>query len=568
MDYGYAGLFTKMLVVFQIVGELNAANRNIRRNVGSKKIPVLPVCLKAEGNFKKKNSFLWNIHKTVTVPQVAAKQPMIIASGDDAFVRPKRRLESASSYFFGTIHVPYSQVWDFVSSSTKQAFEDADHVIFELDLTNRRTVAALTACQLLPTGQNLSEILPVDLFARLKGQLDYVEATLKRWTTPEQKRLGLYSEYLFSALTNNWQRKRPIWVLLMLNSLTESEIKSRGIPVLDLYLAQEATRLQKQTGAVERVEEQCQPLNDMDLAQVIFALDQSLQHHESLRRGTNSTGSGTASTDDLVFHYNCGDLDSVIFRKDSAQTSSAGWSAGMSELNNSADEYFRMELIQKRNRRMAKRVIELLETYPKRKFFFAFGAGHFLGNHSVIDYMAEMGYNITHLPANHQIKSRNPGRRRNRQRTTSFFQSDSAMDLSLLNRWGSTTANEHFLPLQDTDRILANLRSDYVDDRSYEHRGEHRRRKQQGRISSTAQDGRRLTTTMTPSWNFNELWIRQTSTARPPSHRTKPHGKMKEANVWKTDSSSAANLRADLVLLWILLQSCLFFGIGRVPVMV
>jgi uncharacterized protein YbaP (TraB family) len=55
----------------------------------------------------------------------------------------------------------------------------------------------------------------------------------------------------------------------MLNSLTEDEIKSRGIPVLDLYLAQEASRLQKQIGAVERVEEQCQPLNDMDLAQVM-----------------------------------------------------------------------------------------------------------------------------------------------------------------------------------------------------------------------------------------------------------------------------------------------------------
>lgn len=95
---------------------------------------------------------------------------------------------------------------------------------------------------------------------------------------------------------------------------------------------------------------------------------------------------------------------------------------------------------------MAKRVIELLEAYPKRKFFFAFGAGkqinhscqtfafkstsllfphkgrvirsilpspqshlfiftgHFLGNNSVIAFMKEMGYDITHLPANHQIK--------------------------------------------------------------------------------------------------------------------------------------------------------------------
>ena len=58
-----------------------------------------------------------------------------------------------------------------------------------------------------------------------------------------------------------------------------------------------------------------------------------------------------------------------------SQIPSTGWSAGASEIKDSVNEYFRVEIIQKRNRRMAKRVIELLETYPKRKFFFAFGAG-------------------------------------------------------------------------------------------------------------------------------------------------------------------------------------------------
>ena len=56
--------------------------------------------------------------------------------------------------------------------------------------------------------------------------------------------------------------------MLMVNSLTEADVKSRGIPVLDLYLAQQAEREGKVTGAVERVEEQCMPLNDLDLSQV------------------------------------------------------------------------------------------------------------------------------------------------------------------------------------------------------------------------------------------------------------------------------------------------------------
>lgn len=73
----------------------------------------------------------------------------------------------------------------------------------------------------------------------------------------DQRGRGLYADYLFSAITGNWERKRPIWVMLMVNSLTESDVKSRGIPVLDLYLAQEAERRNKRMGAVERVEEQC-----------------------------------------------------------------------------------------------------------------------------------------------------------------------------------------------------------------------------------------------------------------------------------------------------------------------
>lgn len=56
--------------------------------------------------------------------------------------------------------------------------------------------------------------------------------------------------------------------MTQINTLTESEIKSREVPVLDLYLAQEAAILNKMTGAVEAPADQCQPLNDLSPAQV------------------------------------------------------------------------------------------------------------------------------------------------------------------------------------------------------------------------------------------------------------------------------------------------------------
>ena len=141
-------------------------------------------------------------------------------------------------------------------------------MFFELDLTDPYTISQLANCQLLPHGEYLSNILPRDMYRRLKRHLEYVKLMMPMWMTADQKGRGLYADYLFNAITGNWERKRPVWVMLMVNSLTESDIKSRGIPVLDLFLAQEAERMSKTTGAVELVEEQCVPLNELNFSQV------------------------------------------------------------------------------------------------------------------------------------------------------------------------------------------------------------------------------------------------------------------------------------------------------------
>ncbi|RLV98064.1 hypothetical protein DV515_00011152 [Chloebia gouldiae] len=172
------------------------------------------------------------------------------------------------SYFFGTIHVPYTRVWDFIPENSKKAFQQSHIVYFELDLTDPYTISALTSCQLLPQGKNLQDVLPRDIYRRLKRHLEYVKLMMPSWMTPDQRGKGLYADYLFNAIAGNWEQKRPVWVMLMVNSLTEVDIKSRGVPVLDLFLAQEAERLRKQTGAVEKVEEQCHPLNGLNFSQV------------------------------------------------------------------------------------------------------------------------------------------------------------------------------------------------------------------------------------------------------------------------------------------------------------
>ncbi|KAM8888140.1 metalloprotease TIKI2 isoform 1-T1 [Synchiropus picturatus] len=315
--------------------------------------------------------------------------------------RVKRAPPHPHSYLFGTIHVPYTRVWDFIPNSSKQAFHDSHNVFFELDLTDPLTISKLTSCQLLPHGENLQNLLPRDLYRRLKRHLDYVKHMMPLWMTADQRGRGLYADYLFNAIAGNWERKRPVWVMLMVNSLTEWDVRSRGTPVLDLFLAQEAERMGKTTGAVERVEEQCHPLNGLNFSQVLFALNQTLLQHEGVRAGSLQ---GSYTTEDLITHYNCGDLSSIIFNHDTSQLPhfiNRSLPAHERLTAQQIDSYFRQELIYKRNERMARRVSALLQRNPNQTFFFAFGAGHFLGNRSVLDILRQDGYEIEHLPAGH-----------------------------------------------------------------------------------------------------------------------------------------------------------------------
>ncbi|XP_024302703.1 metalloprotease TIKI2 isoform X4 [Homo sapiens] len=264
------------------------------------------------------------------------------------------------AYLFGTIHVPYTRVWDFIPDNSKAAFQASTRVYFELDLTDPYTISALASCQLLPHGENLQDVLPHELYWRLKRHLDYVKLMMPSWMTPAQRGKGLYADYLFNAIAGNWERKRPVWVMLMVNSLTERDVRFRGVPVLDLYLAQQAEKMKKTTGAVEQVEEQCHPLNNgLNFSQLPNFINTTLPPHEQV----------------------------------TAQE---------------IDSYFRQELIYKRNERMGKRVMALLRENEDKICFFAFGAGHFLGNNTVIDILRQAGLEVDHTPAGQAIHSPAP----------------------------------------------------------------------------------------------------------------------------------------------------------------
>ena len=116
----------------------------------------------------------------------------------------------------------------------------------------------------------------------------------------------------------------------------------------------------------------------LTIFQVIFALNHTLSQHEAARHSGREMA---YTTEDLIHHYNCGDLNAVIFNHDTAQVPNL-----VNQTLSQSDEltakhidgYFREELIFKRNVRMASRISSLLEAHPNTSFFFAFGAGLYI----------------------------------------------------------------------------------------------------------------------------------------------------------------------------------------------
>lgn len=60
-------------------------------------------------------------------------------------------------------------------------------------------------------GQSLADVLPGDLYVRLKRHLVYVRSQMPRWLTPlENTSKGDYAKHLFDAITGQFSRTRNL----------------------------------------------------------------------------------------------------------------------------------------------------------------------------------------------------------------------------------------------------------------------------------------------------------------------------------------------------------------------
>ncbi len=176
----------------------------------------------------------------------------------------------------------------------------------------------------------------------------------------------------------------------------------------------------------------------------MFALNQTLVHYHNLLLGISPASSSapaqtawSVTTDDLVEQYRRGNLDPKYFAQDTFQVvnpgifsnversfilskrspppgafirftlhcttllhqvsflgDSASLDARQRKLARQVDDYFREHLIERRNRRMAARIVDLLVNRPSG-YFFALGAGHFVGEReSVLELVRSAGFDV------------------------------------------------------------------------------------------------------------------------------------------------------------------------------
>ena len=172
-------------------------------------------------------------------------------------------------YLFGTLRVPYSKIWDDLPQNVKSAFSGSDSVHFELLLSDKDTLNALADCQYLPEGQTIDQVIPLELYQRITNYFDRINELYRIWLG-KPSGIVFPSQNLFRSSIAGWEKKRPIWILVMLTSLNEYNVKNRNVPLLDHFMDNAANGMGKQVMAVETVQEQCDPLNSLNNSDVSY----------------------------------------------------------------------------------------------------------------------------------------------------------------------------------------------------------------------------------------------------------------------------------------------------------
>ena len=266
----------------------------------------------------------------------------------------KAQRADTTIYLFGTIHVPHPYLT--ISSKLKTVMKECDVIKTEIALSEKE-VAIAKRMSYRDDNKTLEEVLPKETFKRLDARLKEI------------------SPFLSAKAMNKFK----IWVVSGSLSILKYQLKYREEKAIDKQIYKWALDNNKSTGGVESIEEQLEIFDSFNQQEQIEMLEATLDAKD---KDPNSTHK-------LITDYLNGDGEHIISRFiDSLKTT---------KVSEDLKNRFLDKLLYSRNVRMANRIEKLISKNPKKKYLFAFGTMHFLGQNSVLYYLEKKGFKIERL---------------------------------------------------------------------------------------------------------------------------------------------------------------------------
>ena len=240
-----------------------------------------------------------------------------------------------------------------VRGPARRALDEADIVYTEIAMDAATQQSAMTRA-VLPPGQQLGDLVPPTLYARLGGYL---------------KRRGGSVEALANV---------KVWaVAAALGQLAYADRFARGEPPLDLHLAREAERLGKRTGALETLDDQVAAMESQGLAGERAMLRDTLDQLEEAEQA------GRDPIEELMGAYLDGDTERLLRLAEEGTDPADAVSRALMRA-----------LIDDRNRGMAEAILSIRRERPDEVQLFAVGALHLPGESGVVTLLRRAGLTV------------------------------------------------------------------------------------------------------------------------------------------------------------------------------
>lgn len=303
-------------------------------------------------------------------------------------------------YLFGTIHLPDPRLLD-LPTVVRKAFVSADAFNAEIPMEPAEMMKS-QPLMMLPADQSLDKLLSKELHERVAKQMGALGVPamildrFKVWVVGMQLFMRGLSQKGEEEPAEETPGEEP--------PATPSEGMEpppAGQP-MDMWLYNEAKRLEKGVGGLETMAEQIAVFDAMSLEDQVDLVEMAVDMLEGKTdaedddEGPSEAEQAQEQVKRLVAAYLAGDVDGIarLMKEVSGVKDAEG-----------AQKFMR-RLIDDRNVLMAERLIQRVEAEPDKVWFFAVGTAHYPGEGGILDRLQKNGWKIRRVEWNEEIPAR------------------------------------------------------------------------------------------------------------------------------------------------------------------